>query len=57
VGVLNLLVFKQATMGTEISHREDGNQSVNLKNHNFHPRHQFDCSMYNRRLYKKHNNA
>jgi len=30
-------------MGTEISHREAGNQSVNLKNHNFHPRHQFDC--------------
>lgn len=35
------LAFKQARMGTEISHREAGNQNVNLKNHNFHPRHQF----------------
>jgi len=50
------LAFKQARMGTEISHREAGNQNVNLKNHNFHPRHQFDCffCMYNQRLYKKH---
>ena len=37
------LAFKQAGMGTEISRREDGNQNINLKNHNFHPRHQFGC--------------
>jgi hypothetical protein len=37
------LAFKQGGMGTESSHREAGNQNVNLKNHNLHSRHQFDC--------------